>query len=87
MFSWYGIDSVKKSGMLRRAGARRVPPDELIRTIEALGILIADPPLNRKRESLKKAILVDQEKSPHPHTIRHYLQELIEIVTDINSKV
>ncbi|HEX7860208.1 MAG TPA: GIY-YIG nuclease family protein [Verrucomicrobiae bacterium] len=87
MFSWYGIDSVKKSGKLRRAGARQVPPDELIRTIEALGILIADPPLNRKRESLKKAILVEQTKSPHPHTIRHYLQELLDTARDIQSKV
>jgi hypothetical protein len=87
MFSWYGIDSVKSSGALRRAGARQVPPDELIRTIEALGILIADPPLNRKRESLKKAILVEQLKSPHPHTIRHYLQELLTVATDIQSKV
>jgi len=63
MFSWYGIDSVKANGKLRRAGARQVPPDELIRTIEALGILIADPPLNRRRESLHKAIFVEQAKT------------------------
>jgi hypothetical protein len=87
MFSWYGIDSVKRSGALRPAGARQVPPDELIRTIEALGILIADPPLNRKRESLRKAILVEQQKSPNPHTIRHDLQQLLTITKDIQNKV
>jgi hypothetical protein len=85
MFSWYGIDSIKASGSLRKAGSRQVPPDELIRTIEALGILIADPPLNRKRESLRKAILVEQAKSPHPHTIRHYLQTLLTEVRDIKA--
>ena len=87
MFSWYGIDSVKANGTLRKAGARQVPPEELIRTIEALGILIADPPLNRKRESLKKAIQVEQEKTKHPHTIRHYLQQLLSASEYISSKV
>lgn len=87
MFSWYGIDAVRSAGTLRRAGARQVPPDELIRTIEALGILIADPPLNRKRESLRKAILVEQQTNPHPHTIRHYLQALTDSVARIKKKV
>lgn len=87
MFSWYGIDSVKKDGSLRKAGKRSVTPDTLVDTIEALGILIADPPLNRKRESLDRSILIEQEKSPHPHTIRHYLQELLSISKNIESKV
>ena len=87
MFSWFGIDSVLANGTFRRAGARQIPPDELIRTIEALGILIADPPLNRKRESLRKAILVEQKKSPHPKTIRHYLEQLAVGVEEIRGKV
>jgi len=87
MFSWYGIDSVKANGNLRVAGKRTVSPSALIDTIEALGILIADPPLNRKRESLDKAILIEQEKSPNPHTIRHYLEDLLKISKDIQSKV
>jgi hypothetical protein len=86
MFSWYGIDTVKKSGALRKAGKRQVPPDELVRSIEALGILIADPPLNRRRETLRKAIFVEQSKSPYPHTIRHYLEEISMVVRDIQSK-
>ena len=86
MFSWYGIDSVKKDGSLRKAGARQVSPETLVDTIEALGILIADPPLNRKRESLEKAIPVEQEKSPHPYTIRHYLQTLLEGFDEIRTE-
>lgn len=86
MFSWYGIDTVKVDGRLRRAGARIVQPDEMIRTIEALAILIADPPLNRKRETLKKAILIEQAKSPHPYTVRRYLQNLTEGLEEIRTK-
>jgi hypothetical protein len=87
MFSWYGIDSVRADGSLRKAGKRIVTPVKLIDTIEAMGILIADPPLNRKRESLDEAILIEQEKSPHPHTIRHYLEELLSISKDIQANV
>jgi len=87
MFSWYGIDSVKRDGTLRKAGTRQIKPQTLVATIEALGILLADPPLNRKRESLARAILVEQQKSPHPHTLRHYLQQILAVSKDIQTKV
>ena len=80
MFSWYGIDTIKKDGALRRAGTRRIDPKALVDMIEALGILLADPPLNRKRESLSDARLVEQQKSPHPQTTRHYLQQILKKV-------
>lgn len=86
MFSWYGIDSVKVGGKLRKAGTRQVSPKLLVNTIEALGILLADPPLNRKRESLDRAIYVEQAKSPHPHTVRSYLQRIVERLDTLQAK-
>lgn len=85
MFSWYGIDTVKKDGSLREAGTRQISPELLVNTIEALGILLADPPLNRKRESLDRAIYVEQSKSPHPRTVRSYLQKIVERLDRLHS--
>jgi hypothetical protein len=87
MFSWYGVDSIRKGGTLRPAGTRQVAPTTLIATIEAMGILIADPPLNRRRETLERAILIEQKKSSRPHTVRHYLEELLSVSKDIQTKV
>jgi hypothetical protein len=87
MFSWFGIDTVNKDGTLRKAGQRQIKPDEMIRSIEALGILFVDPPLNRKRESLSKALLIDQRKGPQPHTIRHYLEKLLSHHEALNKKL
>jgi hypothetical protein len=86
MFSWYGIDSVKADGTLRKAGTRQVSPELLVDTIEALGILLADPPLNRKRESLDRAIYVEQAKSPHPNTVRSYLQNIVDRLDTLQAK-
>jgi len=78
MFCWYGIRRINKTGTLRAFGQRQVPPATLIQTLESLAILISDPPLNRKREKLPEAIFVEQAKSPHPLTVRHYLEQILE---------
>jgi hypothetical protein len=78
MFSWYGIDTVRSDGSLRAAGTRQFNPETIIDALEAIAILISDPPLNRKRETLRRAILVDQLASAHPQSIRHYLQQILE---------
>lgn len=78
MFSWYGLKGLTKTGKLQvKAGQRQVEPAEMARTLEAFGILLTDAPLNRKRETLPSAIHIEQ-KTPQQHTIRHYLEKLVE---------
>jgi hypothetical protein len=78
MFCWYGLRQINKTGTLRPHGQRQVPPKTVIQTLESIAILVSDPPLNRKREKLPGARSVEQLKSPHPHTIRHYLEQILE---------
>jgi len=78
MFSWYTTSNYRKTtNDLRKAGSRIIAPKTIVSTLESLAIMIADPPLNRKREKLPAAKEVMQSKSPHPNTIRHYLQEIL----------
>ena len=61
MFSWYSTSNYRKmTNDLSKAGQRNLNPETIISTLEALAILIADPPLNRKRESLPNAQEVEQ---------------------------
>ncbi len=78
MFSWFGLSTVATGkGRVRDPGARQVQPKTITDTLEALAILIADPALNRKRETLPAALQAEQVKSPHPKTIRRYLEDIL----------
>lgn len=78
MFSWYSTSAVRKSNAdVSRPGGRHITPETIINTMESLAILIADPALNRKRETLPNAHEAEQVASPHPHTVRHYLHEIL----------
>jgi hypothetical protein len=77
MFSWFSLSSVTKRGFLRHPGQRQVKPEVVNDTLEALAILVADPALNRKRESIPSGLEVEQVKSPHPKTVRHYLETIL----------
>lgn len=78
MFSWYGISNPRfTEGDVSVPGDRKIGPNEIICGLEALAILIADPSLNRKRESLSKAYFAEQPKDAKPKTIRGYLEELL----------
>jgi len=78
MFSWYSTSIYRKTtNDLNKAGQRIIAPDTIVSILESLAILIADPPLNRKRERLPNALEAEQSKSPHPSTVRHYLQEIL----------
>jgi hypothetical protein len=78
MFSWYGLKQVNRTGKLRPHGQRQVSPEIIIGTLESLAILVSDPPLNRKREKLPGAKSVEQVKCPHPKTVRHYLEQILQ---------
>jgi hypothetical protein len=82
MFSWFSISSVTKGGFIRDPGQRQVSPAVVNDTLEALAILVADPALNRKRESIPSCLEVDQAKNPHPKTVRHYLESILDALHD-----
>lgn len=78
MFSWFGLSTVAAGEeRVREPGVRQVQPKIIIDTLEALAILIADPALNRKRETLPAALQAEQVKSPRPRTIRRYLEDIL----------
>ena len=79
MFSWYSTCNFKKTdSTLKKAGSRIISPETVIYTLEALAILIANPALNRKRESLPEANEVTQVEQPHPMSIRKYLEQILD---------
>ena len=87
MFSWYSVSTPRKiEGGLRKPGTRQISPENYIDTFEALAILISDPPLNRKRESLKGAYEVVQKEQPHPRSLRSYLEEILITVKQSDHK-
>ena len=78
MFSWYSVSAPRKTfGGVTKPGKRQIGPETYIDTFEALAILITDPPLNRKRESLKSAYIASQKEQPNPRTLRSYLEEIL----------
>lgn len=78
MFSWYSICKPNKTyGNVNDPTTRTVDLSDAISTFEALGILITDPPLNRKRESIPAAIEFEQVQGANPKTIREYLEAIL----------
>ena len=76
-FSWYGIDKVNANGELSRFDTRPCPAEEIVKAFEAIAILIADPPLNRRRESLRGAIEVQQAENKDFRTDRQLLEDIL----------
>ena len=80
MFSWFSVSGVRTTSFdVSAPGQRQIQPKEMIDTLEALGILIGDPALNRKRESFTGALEATQPEKALPKTIRNYLEELLDI--------
>jgi hypothetical protein len=78
MFSWYTLSTLNKlTGTLRDPGARKLKPDTVNDTLEALAILISNPPLNRREESIPNAVEAEQASSS-VRSIREYLEEILE---------
>lgn len=78
MFSWFTSSTPRKTdGGVSAPGKRQISPETYIDTFEALAILIADPPLNRKRESFEQAGEVVQEAGAAQRTVRNYLEEIL----------
>lgn len=79
MFSWYSTSNYRKTtNSLAKAGARITSPDTIVKTLEALAIRIAQPPLNRKREKLPNAMLIRQATAKDSRSVQNYLEEILE---------
>jgi hypothetical protein len=66
-FSWFGLRGFKANGELRKL--TRIPsvrPEALIETLEALLIVVVDPKLNSRKETLKGAMPLYQSQSDRP---------------------
>ncbi len=78
MFSWYSVCRANTtSGTTSQPDNRRLSMDTIIQTLEALGILIADPALNRKRESIPDATEYEQVATSNPKSVREYLELIL----------
>jgi hypothetical protein len=85
MFSWFSISNPRVTQAdVSTPGQRYLGPQVITSTLEALAILVADPALNRKRESLSEAYEALQPKGAKPKTIRSYLEELLAKVNSNN---
>ena len=79
MFSWFSQSTINTTTCtLRDPGTRQFASKTITDTLEALAILITDPPMNRKRESIPNAIEAIQKAQPQPKAIREYLQEILD---------
>jgi len=87
MFSWFSqSDPNITKGDVRPSGIKQVGPNEVTSTLEALSILIADPPLNRKRESIPSALQAEQVAQPNPRGIINYLADILSKVEKLEEK-
>lgn len=81
MFSWFSSSAPRKvRGGVTEPGKRQISPQTYISTFEALAILIADPPLNRRRETFKNAYEVIQFGQQRVRSMRSYLEEILHAV-------
>jgi hypothetical protein len=60
-FSFFGICEVDKHGNAKPGRPVRVPPSSVIRSLELIGILLSDPPLNRARGRFPESQRVHQQ--------------------------
>lgn len=81
MFSWFSQSTINSTtNTLRVPGKRQVNANTVTDSLEAIAILITDPPLNRKRENIPNAEMATQVAQPQPKAIRRYLEEILQHV-------
>lgn len=77
MFSWYSVckENITYKNINQPTNRQIIIPT-LIDTLEALSILITDPPLNRKRESIPDAKEFEQVVKSPVQTMREQLADI-----------
>lgn len=91
-FSWFTLSTVNKTyENLRAPGQRTLAPETVNDTLEALAILITNPPLNRRFEGIPDAHEAEQieviSDSAAPRTMRSYLEDILERVSSENGEL
>lgn len=86
MFSWFSVSSPRFTTLDVSDGSSKRPlhTRTIVNTLEALGILVADPALNRKRERFQNAYEAFQPKDGNIKSIRSYLENILEGVNTLN---
>jgi len=84
-FSFYLVNKVNKTSekLAAAPSVRQIDPKETTESLEALLIEIANPPLNRRRESLANAIELIQEETRPVKTNIDYLVEISEALNQL----
>lgn len=78
MFSWFSLSTMNTTYLnTRKPGWRQLDPDTVIDTLESIGILMTDAPLNRRREKIPGAVEAIQPAGD-PKTLRSYLEQIVE---------
>lgn len=88
MFSWFSVSGPRFSSLDVSDGdsQRQFGSAAVVDTLEALGILIADPALNRKREKLQQAYEAVQPVGKSIKTVRTYLESILNSVEKLGNK-
>jgi hypothetical protein len=90
MFSWYGVLDFKKRGAYGREPTsfthHGISKHTLIDALEAVGIAITDPPLNRARPRHSKAVRVDQADVDAALTTEGQLKAIWDYVREIKKR-
>jgi hypothetical protein len=87
-FSWYGIRRVNKTGKLAATPKhRKVGPAEIVNTLEALSIVVAEPARNRRFETIPNATLVRQAGAGAPKPLRAQIGALLAGITELQERV
>ena len=87
-FSWFGLGNrqndierkntdKKKYKTVKAPKSRILQPGALIKDLEALMIMLTNPPLNRRHESFKKAVEFEQIGQDHIQTDRQLLRKML----------
>ena len=85
MFSWYSVSKPNKINKgVAKCANRTLKLGLAVNTLEALAILITDPPLNRKRNSIPDAIEFQQTGKVKPKSPTEYLEEITSLLQSAN---
>ncbi len=85
MFSWYSVSKPNKTNKtVSKCENRQLKLNTAVDTLEALAILITDPPLNRKRNSIPGAIEFQQTGKLKPKSTTQYLEEILSNLSNPN---
>ena len=84
-FSFYLTNRVNQTSekLAPAPGQKQTSSNEISSTLESLLIDLANPPLNRKRETIKDATKLEQAQTRPQRTNIEYLEELSQKVTNL----